>query len=69
MSLESDLARVRGLGSAKHGTHTFWHQTNYRNRAYSLVVMVRHRVPDFALWMLLTPKPLRGSKCRTSLPY
>ena len=26
MSLESDLARVRSLGSAKHGTHTFWHQ-------------------------------------------
>ncbi len=26
MSLESDLARVRGLGSAKDGTHSFWHQ-------------------------------------------
>lgn len=26
MSLESDLARVRGLGSAKDGTKSFWHQ-------------------------------------------
>ncbi len=26
MSLESDLARVRGLGSAKDGTRSFWHQ-------------------------------------------
>ena len=26
MSLKSDLARVRGLGSAKDGTHHFWHQ-------------------------------------------
>lgn len=26
MSLKSDLARVRGLGSAKTGTHHFWHQ-------------------------------------------
>jgi len=26
MSLESDLAKVRGLGSAKQGTHHFWHQ-------------------------------------------
>lgn len=26
MNLESDLARVRGLGSAKDGTHHFWHQ-------------------------------------------
>ncbi len=26
MSLESDLARVRGLGSAKDGTLSFWHQ-------------------------------------------
>jgi succinate dehydrogenase / fumarate reductase membrane anchor subunit len=26
MSLKTDLARVRGLGSAKDGTHHFWHQ-------------------------------------------
>ncbi|HCU88978.1 MAG TPA: succinate dehydrogenase, hydrophobic membrane anchor protein [Gammaproteobacteria bacterium] len=26
MSLQSDLARVRGLGSAKNGTRTFWYQ-------------------------------------------
>lgn len=26
MSLQSDLAKVRGLGSAKDGTHHFWHQ-------------------------------------------
>jgi len=26
MSLKSDLARVRGLGSAKDGTRHFWHQ-------------------------------------------
>lgn len=26
MSLETPLAKVRGLGSAKHGTHHFWHQ-------------------------------------------
>jgi succinate dehydrogenase / fumarate reductase membrane anchor subunit len=26
MNLESDLAKVRGLGSAKHGTDHFWHQ-------------------------------------------
>lgn len=26
MSLKSDLAKVRGLGSAKDGTHHFWHQ-------------------------------------------
>ena len=26
MSLRSDLGRVRGLGSAKGGTHHWWHQ-------------------------------------------
>ena len=26
MSLRSDLGRVRGLGSAKDGTHHWWHQ-------------------------------------------
>ncbi len=26
MNLQSDLAKVRGLGSAKEGTHHFWHQ-------------------------------------------
>ncbi len=26
MTLETDLARVRGLGSAKEGTHHFWRQ-------------------------------------------
>lgn len=34
MSLKTDLARVRGLGSAKDGTHHFWYQ---RVTAFALI--------------------------------
>lgn len=43
MSLRSDLGRVRGLGSAKDGTHHWWHQ---RLSAIALIPL--------SLWFVVT---------------
>ena len=53
MSLRSDLGRVRGLGSAKTGSHHWWHQ---RLTAIAMVplslwfvsALLRHMNDDFA---------------------
>ena len=63
MSMQSDLSRVRHLGSAKDGTHHWWGQ---RLTAIALVPL--------GLWfvyavVIMTGKDLTAFKAWLSLPY